>query len=442
MESLADKFQAQLDKEIRKNEIAQKVSLEIGKNSPLKDKLNNILEILESSYGLKHMMLLIPDKDQNKLIVFATRGYPDSGIGAETPIGMGIIGMVALKKKKIRISGISMYRQYANAAVNKHGFAKETIPIPGLPDVDSQLAIPLLANDELVAVLSVENSGHDFFSKEDENFLQSLSQQIALSIQNAIIIDQLEEKVKIRTREIERQKTELENLNATKDRFFSIIGHDLKSPVSSLKVATDLIQYYSRRGEMEKLAEVGLKISTAINNVNQLLDNLVNWAMSQRNLLKCEPQIISVKEIVGRAAEIYRESLLAKDIQIDNQLTDQCFVYADLNMTMTVFRNVLSNAIKFSNQKGTIVVRCQPADSATRIVITDYGVGMSAEKIEKLFSLRDKKTTLGTNREKGTGLGMVLVKDFMELNAGYVQIESQLNRGTSVSLHFKSDTNR
>ncbi|HKI87907.1 MAG TPA: GAF domain-containing sensor histidine kinase [Draconibacterium sp.] len=438
MDSQVDQIKAQLDKEIRKNEIAQSVSLEIGKVSPLKDKLNHILEILEQSYSLKHTMLLFPDKDQQKLTVYASRGFDQSGIGAETPFGQGIIGMVAKKKKKIRIAGIPKYRQYAYTAARKQGMADDAVKLPGLPNVDSQLAIPLLANNELIAVLSIESSDHNFFSKEDEFFLQSLSQQMALSIQNAIIIDQLEEKVHQRTQEIERQKAELERLNATKDRFFSIIGHDLKSPVSSLKVATDLIQYHSRKGDIEKLTEVGFKISTAVNNVNQLLDNLLNWAMNQRNMLKCESTKINLKEIFERVEKIFKESITAKNLVIDNQLTDECLIFSDRNMTLSVLRNVLSNAIKFSHKKGTITVRNQSTGNETMVTITDQGVGMSPDKVHVLFHLKEKKSTLGTNREKGTGLGMVLVKDFMEMNNGSVTIESQPNQGTKVTLCFRT----
>ena len=439
MDSQAEKINAQLEIEIRKNEIARSVSLEIGKNSPLKEKLDNILKILEDSYGLKHTMLLFPDKEAKSLVVFASRGFDESGIGASTPFGQGIIGMVAQKKKKIRIAGISKYRQYAYAATDKKGMAKDGITLPGLSDLDSQLAIPLLANDELIAVLSIESSDNDFFSKEDEIFLRSLSRQMALSIQNAIVIDLLEEKVKKRTREIEVQRAELERLNATKDRFFSIIGHDLKSPVSSLKVATELIQHYTKKGETEKLSEVGLKINTAVDNVNQLLDNLINWSMSQRDLLKCEPKKVQVKKVVSRVEEIYKESILAKDIRIENHLTDQCIVFADLNMCMTVFRNVMSNAIKFSHRAGTITISSLCTASEMIIVISDQGVGMPAEKLDTLFQLREKKSTLGTMREKGTGLGMVLVKDFMDLNEGFVRVESKPGRGSSVTLGFQPE---
>lgn len=449
MDSKIDDIKNLLDKELIKNQITRQVSLEIGKNIPLKEKLSTILEILECSYGLKHTMLLFPNQDQTKMIVFASHGYADSSIGVEIPFGQGIVGMVAKKRKKIRLSGMRYYQQYAHTAANKSGsvlgktsdeYNNTVNPLPGLPNVEAQLAFPLIANDELIAVLSIESADKNYFSLDDEQFLHSLTQQMALSIQNALIISSLEEKVKERTLEIEMKNTELEKLNATKDRFFSIIGHDLKSPISSLKVATDLIQHYYRRGEIEKLSEVGLKINTSVNNVNQLLDNLVNWAMSQRDMLKCEPKKIDLKEIINRVENIYKESITAKEIRIDNQLPENCFVFADMNMTMTVIRNVLSNAIKFSNKKGSISISSNFTDSATELIIADQGVGISAEKIEVMFDLKDKKSTLGTNREKGTGLGMILIKDFMELNNGTVILESKPDFGTTVTLCFKSET--
>jgi len=445
MASITDETKILLDKELAKNKIAQQVSVEISKNTPLKNKLDNILEILELSYGLKHSLLLFPNHEQTHLIVFASRGFSEEGIGVEVPFGMGIVGLVAKKRKKIRISGIQNYTQYVHAAINISGSTLNNTAeagntpgtlLPGLINAEAQLAFPLMANDELIGVLSIESDEKDFFSKDDEHFLLALSQQMALSIQNALIINNLEQKVHERTLEIEEQNLQLENLNATKDKFFSIIGHDLKSPVSSLKVATELIQHYSKKGDIAKLSEVGFKINTAVNNVNQLLDNLVNWAMSQRNLLECKPEYISVLEVANKVEEIFKESLIAKSITLDKQVTNDCLIWADENMALTVFRNVLSNAIKFSNTKELISISSYCTTSEMHITITDNGVGIPTQKLKKLFELKDNKSTLGTNREKGTGLGMVLVKDFMELNKGTVAIESKPSHGTSVTLTF------
>ncbi len=150
------------------------------------------------------------------------------------------------------------------------------------------------------------------------------------------------------------------------------------------------------------------------------------------------PQKINVKEIFGRVENIFKESIAAKELILDNLLTDECSVFSDKNMTLSVLRNVLSNAIKFSHKKGIITVKNHQTDTETKIMITDRGVGMSPDKVEVLFHLKEKKSTLGTNREKGTGLGMVLVKDFMEMNNGSVTIESQPNQGTTVTLCFQT----
>ncbi len=444
MDTNKDTIKNLLEKEIVKNKITQQVSVEISKNTPLKDKLDNILEILEYSYGLKHTLLLFPNKDHTKMIVFASRGFTDTGIGVEVPFGKGIVGIVAEKRKKIRLSGLQNYKQYAHSAANKTGTVinkssadkNKKNRLPGLPNVEALLAFPLIANDELIAVLSIESNEKDFFSVDDENFLQSLSQQMALSIQNALIINSLEEKVKERTYEIERQNSELEHLNATKDKFFSIIGHDLRSPVTSLKVATDLIQYYSGQGDVQKLKEIGAKIDTSVNNVNQLLDNLLKWAMSQRNLLKCEITKINVKDVIGRVTETMKQTILAKDITITDRVAEDCFINADMDMVLVIFRNVLSNAIKFSQQNGNISISGHCSGKEVHIEIEDRGEGMSAQKIKTLFTLAVNKSSLGTNREKGTGLGMVLVKDFMELNKGRVSVESKIGKGTKVELCF------
>jgi signal transduction histidine kinase len=445
MDSKIEKIQTLLDRELIKNNITQQVSIEISKNTPLKEKLNSILAILECSYGLKHTLLLFPNSDHTKMIVYASRGFRESGIGAEVPFGIGIVGMVAKKKKKIRLSGMRNYVQYLHAAANKPGtvqaattdiYSISDVTLPGLPNVEAQLAFPLIANNELIAVLSIESDEKDFFSVDDEHFLHSLTQQMALSIQNALMVSQLEEKVHERTREIERQNAELELVNATKDKLFSIIGHDLKSPVTSLKVAADLIQHYSALGDTPKLNEIGAKVSTAVNNVNHLLDNLLKWAMSQRNLLKCEVVKVNVKELTGRVTDIFKESILAKEIEISNQIAPDCYIDADRDMAMVIFRNVLSNAIKFSQNQGQIEINGYCAEQRVCIHVVDHGNGMSEQKVKSLFNLSINKSTLGTNREKGTGLGMVLVSDFIGLNKGSVKVDSKPGLGTRVELCF------
>lgn len=429
MAALIDQLTKDLDEEKRKNEIIRNVSLELGKISSLKEKLNNILELLDISFNLKHTMLLFPNKDKTVLNVFAIRGFEIEGIGAKVPYEQGIIGVVASKQRKLRVSRLSQYRRYARAYIKKEEQTKENISLPGLRDAESQVALPLMVNNELVAVLSAESKDLNFFSQKDEEFLMTLSQQIALSIQNSIVFEQLEERVQERT-------IELKKINATKDRLFSIIGHDLKSPVASLQSISELIQYYNDKGQQEKLVELGDKISSAAKNVNHLLDNLLNWALSQRNEIKYSPEKIRVYNLIEEVFQIYSDHIASKSIKFSQSTNKGTEIYADYNMVFSILRNVLSNAIKFTNPEGSVEILASEKDEMLKLTIKDSGVGISSENIKTLFALKEKKSTHGTTGEKGTGLGMVLIKEFMDFNKGYIKVESSQQTGTSVHLFF------
>lgn len=428
MAQTIEQLKAELEEEKRKNEIIRKVSFELSKISSLKEKLNNILQLLDESFNLKHSMLLFPNKAKSHLQLFASRGFEIDGIGAEVPFGQGIIGMVASKQKKLRLSRLSQYRRYAQAATKVQN-PIINVSLPGLPDVESQVALPLIANSELLAVLSVESKNLNFFSQKDEDFLMTLSQQIALSIQNSMVFEQLEERVQERT-------AELEKLNATKDRLFSIIGHDLRSPIASLQGISELIQYYNQKGQTEKLAALGVNISNAAKNVNHLLDNLLNWSLSQKEEIRYSPEKINLKNLVAEVSLIFKEHLASKNINLILPALDQQLIYADYTMTFSVLSNVLSNAIKFTKTEGSIQILTKEVDQMLKLSTKDSGIGLSEDKIKSLFQLQEKKSTLGTAREKGTGLGMVLVKEFMELNKGTIKVESHIGQGTSVHLFF------
>jgi GAF domain-containing protein len=230
----------ELENERRKNAIIQQLSLVLNRPAPLKEKLDTILEVLDDRFGLRHTMLLLPDPDQPRLQVFSSRGFGAVGIGAIVKFGEGIIGVVALRRKKLRLANISRARIYYSLMADKQPTGPEVV-LPGLPNVESQLALPLLVNDELIAVLSAESTDLNFFSPEDEEFLMTLSQLIALSIQNAVVMERLEQKVRERTAALEVQKQELERANASKDRLFAIIGHDLRSPAASLQSTAQLM---------------------------------------------------------------------------------------------------------------------------------------------------------------------------------------------------------
>tara|TARA_R110002049_G_scaffold85844_1_gene218250 strand:+ start:1719 stop:3014 length:1296 start_codon:yes stop_codon:yes gene_type:complete len=426
MEKSIEFLEKELKEEQRKNVLLRNVVVELANLSPLKEKLNNILELLDISFNLKHTILLFPAINNTVLRVFASRGFADPGIGVEIPFKYGVVGTVASKKKKLRVSRLSQYRRYANAFLKKDKSATQPIKLPGLPNAESQVALPLIANDELVAVLSCESEDILFFRQTDEDLLMTLSQQIALSIQNSIIYEQLEERVKLRTEE-------LESLNKTKDRLFSIIGHDLRSPVTALEGIAELFEYYNSEGKQHKLIELGPRISFAAKNVNLLLDNLLNWSLGQQDGLQCAPQQIDLHPLITEVHQLFTDFIDSKSIHFSQSVDNKATVFADYNMIFSVLRNVISNSIKFTPSGGQIEVFTLDVEDKVQITIKDTGIGISKEKIETLFLLQENKSTLGTDRERGTGLGLVLVNEFMLLNNGSIHIDSS-KAGTSIQL--------
>ena len=426
MERSIELLEKELKEEKRKNELFRTVSLELGNLSTLEVKLNNILALLDCNFNLKHTLLLFPAKNNTVLRVFASRGFKDSGIGVEIPFNHGVVGVVASKKKKLRVSRLSQYRRYASAFVKKEKATVGITKLPGLVNAESQVALPLIVNNELVAVLSCESEDIMFFHKADEDLLMTLSQQIALSIQNSIVYEQLDERVKLRT-------ADLENLIKTKDKLFSIIGHDLRSPVTALEGIAELFEYYNSTGNQDKLAGLGPKISYAAKNVNRLLDNLLNWSLSQQGGIKCAPQKINLTSLIEEVHHVFKDFIASKNIQFVYNEDGEATIYADYNMIFSVLRNVIGNSIKFTPSSGHIEVSTMDIENKVQVIIKDTGVGISPEKIKTLFSLQENKSTLGTDRERGSGLGLVLVNEFMILNKGSISIDSS-KEGTSVQL--------
>ncbi|WP_247236498.1 GAF domain-containing sensor histidine kinase [Telluribacter sp. SYSU D00476] len=425
----------ELEIEKRKNEIIRQLATEVSKPSSLKEKLDAILSVLDQRFALKHTMLLIPDENQQKLKVLSSRGFDERGIGAEVKFGEGIIGVVASRKQKLRLANISRQRKYLHT-ITDNKIEKAPLALPGLPDVESQVAIPLLVMEELIAVLSAESRDLNFFSPEDEEFLMTLSQLMALSIQNAIIMDQLEQKVLERTLALEQKKGELEKANASKDRLFSIIGHDLRSPAAALQQVAGLIQYYSKKGTPEQLNTTASHIVKAAKSINETLDNLLNWSVTQTGDLRMQPEKINLATEITEVVEIFEEAAHTKNISIELHTPADIVALSDRNATLTILRNLLSNALKFTRPGGQVTISVRQQDEAAEITIRDNGLGIAPENMPALFELKDHKSTPGTAKEKGTGLGLVLVKEMVHLNGGQLSMASVPGEGTTVTIHL------
>jgi PAS domain S-box-containing protein len=243
-----------------------------------------------------------------------------------------------------------------------------------------------------------------------------------------------EGQIKAQKAEIEARTVELQTLNTTKDRLFSIIAHDLKNPFHSIMGFTDLLQKRHKEISREKLSEFLEMISLSTHSAYQLLENLLEWARSQTDRLSIEPESILLQALIEQIKELQKLHASNKEITFVDKVGDDITVLADKNMLNTVIRNITSNAIKYTNHGGSITFKSAVNKNNVVIEITDTGIGIPENKIKELFLLDKVSSTAGTEGETGTGLGLIVCNDFMLKNKGSIDITSEPGKGSSFFL--------
>ena len=401
------------------------VATELNKVSSLTSRLQNILVILHDQFHIDYSMILLPDDEGNTLVVHSCYGYNEGKLGFEVPLGSGIVGLAALRKMPINITGLERKRKYVRTTAQMPIHASTSFP--GLAEPESQIAIPLVVKDELVAVLLAESYNVCVFSSEDESFLSTLSQSIAISILNSRLFDSMEDTIALRTEELRMS-------NETKHRLFSLIAHDLRGPISSFHHITRLVSHYNKQNEREKIEQLSQRIDQSVNNLNSLLDNLLSWALSQTNQLQCIPKKISLQSILFEVHDQLKEYLQSKEIHLELDCSPTIEIQADYNMLMAVFRNLLSNAIKYSIRESTVKLTAYTDDKIAVVEISDSGIGIEPKKLSTIFDVDERKSSPGTEKEKGTGLGLMVAREFVHLNSGSISINSEVDKGTTVKI--------
>ncbi|MBL1212573.1 MAG: PAS domain S-box protein [Ignavibacteriae bacterium] len=244
----------------------------------------------------------------------------------------------------------------------------------------------------------------------------------------AIITDVTE--IKKAESSFRKYSEELEELNANKDKFFSVIAHDLRSPFISLLGYTEILNEDIDELSPDETKLFASNIHESSQNLFSLLENLLEWSRIQSGKIKFSPVNINLQKLVVETIGLFSENAQRKNIflnLVDSPLTE---VFADLNMIESVLRNLVSNAIKFTNEGGTIKILYTEENGFCKISIEDNGCGIPEESIDKIFSIGDHISTNGTNDEKGTGLGLILCKEFVQKNGGTIWVESKVDVGS------------
>ncbi len=241
-----------------------------------------------------------------------------------------------------------------------------------------------------------------------------------------------------------KQAKELQEVNDTKDKFMSIIAHDLKSPFNAILGFTDLM--LSNFDQLDKETVLtGLKtIESASKHAYQLLENLLTWARNQIGGSQFNPEMLNLKAQVNESLSMIESAAFNKNIKISVSVSKDLYVFADKNMLDSILRNLISNAIKFSFKGGKIKISATRLENEIQISVSDKGIGISSERLSSIFRIDKHTNTTGTENELGTGLGLILCKDFIAQHKGKIWIESTQNVGTLVSfslpINLQSDS--
>ncbi len=224
--------------------------------------------------------------------------------------------------------------------------------------------------------------------------------------------------------ELEENRQKLHQLNASKDRFFSILAHDLRSPVSSLWAFTDQLIANMETFDKHELLEYLSVIGNTSKGLSDLLENMLLWASLQVDRIEFKPSTIEIYELVSSIETLFTTAFQHKNIRFMNAIPSNCSAFADEYMVNTILRNLVSNAVKFTPAGGKISVIAEDDENMIIISVKDNGMGISDENLKKIFQLDQQISSLGTNGEKGTGLGLLLCKEMVEKNHGEIWVES------------------
>ncbi len=245
--------------------------------------------------------------------------------------------------------------------------------------------------------------------------------------------EQLELEVQKRTVQINEQNQKLEALNATKDQFFGILAHDLRGPMLSFRGLSGKFRYLVEHKKEDRIGELSASVEMAYSKLENLLDNLLNWALMQKGALPYSPQEINLREAAEEVIELFKETATINDITLVNEVHPKTLVFADANGLSSVLRNLVNNAIKFSGNDSFIVVSSSKNKDKVICTVKDQGIGMSPEELKTLFDFNMQKRKIRkSGSKKGTGLGLVLCKELIDLHNGELMVESEEGKGTSI----------
>lgn len=261
--------------------------------------------------------------------------------------------------------------------------------------------------------------------KKQEEKLQAINDDLVQLNQD------LEQRVLERTIELENLNHELKALNLSKDKFLSVISHDLRNPLTALLASSENLSRSAEKMQPDQIRMFAGIINRTSNKVLSQLNELVEWAKDQRDKTKFKPEKLHLWNCVNESLDLLRENASQKEVTLENNVEEEFYIHADALMLRSVLQNLVTNAIKFTpSGHGMIAVTALSVGDMVEVCIHDNGVGMSQQTREMVLGDVSANSLLGTGKEKGTGLGLLLVKDFIATHGGTINVDSELGKGT------------
>jgi signal transduction histidine kinase/ligand-binding sensor domain-containing protein len=342
-------------------------------------------------------------------------------------------------------SGIRNFASYSNLNPGEYKFILEAANGDGLWNPEQRIlkikVIPPFWKTKwfsglLILVLSVSVVGYYFYRI---SLLQRYNVELEKKVDDRTFklkesLDQVLEKqiyIEEQSKILNQQKDQLQKLNTTKDKFFSIIAHDLRSPFQSLMGLSDImVEEFNGSSNSEQKNYVGM-IQNSTHHIYSLVENLLTWSRTQRDNMLFEPVEIDISSIIDNTLNLLQQNFDQKNILSYKKFRTDKHGFADKNMVEMVLRNLITNAIKFTPKDGKIYVSLEENNHDLRVEVRDNGIGITPENQQKLFKIDSNFSNKGTNGEEGTGLGLIICKEFIEKNNGRIWVESKPGEGSS-----------
>ncbi|MFX1255287.1 MAG: GAF domain-containing sensor histidine kinase [Promethearchaeota archaeon] len=285
---------------------------------------------------------------------------------------------------------------------------------------ESVALIPIKANGERIGLIQLNDKRVGRFSESLISYVETIGEQIGLAVKNSL------------------DYMNLTKANKAKDKMFSMISHDLRSPFSTLRGYIEFIHDNFDSIERDELKKEISTINRLSDRLANLIDSMLTWGLIQRNKMVLYPQNINLRKILEDEIELIFETARTKDISLKNNLADNIALHTDENALRTILRNLISNAIKFTEAGGEVKIDGSQIRDFTEITIKDTGIGMNEEMMASLFSPNIDNKRPGTNREKGSGLGLMICHELINKMGGDIRVISEIGKGSSFIVSIPS----